>query len=102
MLFELRLHRGDYTRRAVADVEAANSAGKIEVAIAGDVIDSGAFGARGEDGSSVRGAAGNGGFSAGHQGARFWNGNFTADLDRLYDTFFVPFTPPPSQAHASK
>jgi len=49
----------------VADVEAANSAGEIEVAIAVDVIDSGAFGARGEDGSSVRGAAGNGGFAGG-------------------------------------
>src|SRR5258705_3487452 len=89
MLFELRLHRGDYTRRAVADVEAANSAGEIEVAIAVDVIDSGAFGARGEDGSSVRGAAGNGGFAAGHQSARGLTGNFSANLDRLHERFSV-------------
>jgi hypothetical protein len=69
VFLELRLNRSDYAGRAVANVEAADAAGEIEIAIAVDVFDGGAVGARGEDGRGVRRTARNGGFAAGHQGA---------------------------------
>src|SRR5258707_510978 len=84
MLFELRANGGEHARRAVADVEAADAAGEIEIAIAVDILDGGAFGGSGENGRGVRRAAGNGGFAAGHQGAGVGAGYFGANLNGFH------------------
>src|SRR6266481_2768301 len=34
MLFELRLNRGDHARRTMADIQATDAAGKIQIAVA--------------------------------------------------------------------
>ena len=67
VFLELLTDRGEHVGRAMADIEAADPAGKIEIAIAVDVLDGGAFGASGKNRRGVRRAAGNGGFAAGHQ-----------------------------------
>src|SRR5215467_8253753 len=69
VLFELLADRGEHSRRAMPGVETPDATGKIEVAIAINVFEDGAFGARGENGRGVGGAARNGGFAAGHKGA---------------------------------
>src|SRR6266851_5155342 len=84
VLLELRADGGEYARRAMADVEATDAPGEIEIAIAVDVLDGGAFGARGEDGRGVRRAAGNGGFAAGHQGAGLGARYFGANLNGVH------------------
>jgi len=38
MLFELRLNRGDHPRRTMADIQAADAAGKIQIAVAIHVL----------------------------------------------------------------
>jgi len=62
VLLELFRGGGEDAGRVVADVEAADTTGEIEIAIAVDVFDGGAVGARGENWRGVRRAAGNGGF----------------------------------------
>src|SRR5205807_5005054 len=84
---ELLADCGGYTRRTMASVEAADAAGKIEIAIAVEVFDDRAFSARSENGRGVGGAAGNGGFAAGHERAGFGAGDFGADLDGFHDWF---------------
>ena len=49
VFLELLADRGEHARRAMANIEAANAASEIEIAIAVDVLDDGAFGARGEN-----------------------------------------------------
>ena len=81
VLLELLADGGEHAVRAVADVEAADAAGKIEISIAVDVLDGGAFGASGENRRGVRRAAGNGGFAARHQCAGFGSRYFRANLN---------------------
>src|SRR4029077_19235665 len=69
MFFELFADSGEHAGRAVANIEAADAAGEIEIAIAVDVFDGGAVGGRGENWRSARRSARNRGFAAGHQGA---------------------------------
>jgi len=57
VLFKLLADGGEHARRAMADVEAADAAGKIEIAVAVDVLDGSAIGARGEHRRGVRSAA---------------------------------------------
>src|SRR6266481_4767635 len=84
VLLELFADGGEDAGRAVADVEAADATGEIEIAIAVDVLDGGAFGARGENWRGVRRAAWNGGFAAGHQGAGLGAGYFGANLNGIH------------------
>ena len=93
MFFELRLNRGDDTRRAVANVEAADAAGKIDVPVAVDVFDGGAIGACRENGRGVGGPARDGSFAARHQRARTRPGNFRSNLNRSHFLFLF-FWPP--------
>src|SRR5260370_34909858 len=72
----------------MADVEAADAAGEIEIAIAVDVLDGGAVRAGGEAGRGVRRAGRNGGFAARHQGAGLGSGDFGANLNRVHDFCF--------------
>src|SRR5256885_3048574 len=69
VLLELLADGGDHPGRAMADVEAADTASEIEVAITVDILDGGAFCACGENRHGVRWAAWNRGFAAGHQSA---------------------------------
>src|SRR5260370_6753630 len=89
VLLELLADGGEDARRAVADVEAADSASEIEIAIAVDVFDDSAVGGSGENGRGVRRAARNGGFAAGHQGARLWSRDFGANLGGFYQRLSV-------------
>src|SRR6266850_61904 len=66
---ELLADRGEHPGRAMADVEAADAASEIEVAIAVDIIDSCALRACGENRRGVRWTAWNRGFAARHQSA---------------------------------
>jgi hypothetical protein len=68
----------------MADVEAADAAGEIEIAIAVDVLDGGAIRAGGENWRGVRRAARNGGFAAGHQGAGLGAWYFGANLNCVH------------------
>jgi hypothetical protein len=63
---ELGAQSSDDARSAMANVEAADAAGKIEKAIAIDVLEKGAFGARGENGRGVIDAARDGRGAAAH------------------------------------
>src|SRR6266478_525937 len=66
VLFELLADGGEEARRAVTNIETANAAGEIEIAIAVDVFNGGALGVRGENRRGVRRAAGNSRFAASH------------------------------------
>src|SRR6266850_31403 len=66
---ELLADRGEHPGRAMADVEAADAASEIEVAIAVDIIDSCALRSCGENRRGVRWTAWNRGFAARHQSA---------------------------------
>src|SRR5205807_6439552 len=81
VLFELLAEGGNDAGRTVAGVEAADAAGKVDVAIAIHVFDDGSFSARGENGRGVGRAARDGGFGAGQGGAGVGAGNFRAGLD---------------------
>src|SRR5690349_761604 len=69
----------------MAGVEAADAAGKIEIAIAVHVFDDGSCGTGSEDGRGVRRAARDGGFAAGHQRAGSWARDFGAKLNGFHD-----------------
>ena len=69
MLPELLADRGDHAAGAMTDVEAADTAGKIEIAITVDVLDDGAIGARSENERGIRRSARNGAFASRHQSA---------------------------------
>src|SRR5213082_1663327 len=84
VFFQLLADPGGHARRAVADIEAADAAGKIEIAIAIDVFDDSGFGARGENGIGVGRAARDRGFAAGHQSAGLGAGDFGAKLDGFH------------------
>src|SRR5260370_39699561 len=101
MLLELFTDCGENARRAVADVEAANAAGEIEIAIAVDVLDGGAIRAGGENWRGVRRAAWNGGFAAGHQRAGLGARDFRGNLKCVHGFRFFIFrqktgSPPPA------
>src|SRR5437667_12451560 len=49
VFLELLTDRGEHARRAMANIEAADAASEIEIAVAVDVLDEGAFGARAEN-----------------------------------------------------
>jgi hypothetical protein len=71
----------------MADVEAADASGKIDEAVAVDVIDDRAFRSRGKERRGVIRAAGNGGFAAGHKDAGLGAGDFGAKLDGRHFLF---------------
>src|SRR5215472_8923229 len=64
-LIELLAKGGHHTRRAMANVKAADTSGKIEIAIAVDIFDCGTIRTSGENGRRIGGAARDGGFAAG-------------------------------------
>src|SRR6266581_1323602 len=76
-------------RATVADVEAADAAGEIEIAIAVNILDGGAFGARGENRRGIRRTARNRGFAARYQCAGLGARYFRAKLNCFH--FSVPF-----------
>src|SRR5947209_8139912 len=84
VLFDLLAQGCDHARRTVADIEAADTAGEIEVTIAIDVFERRAFGGCHEDGSTVVRTARNGGFASRHQRPRTGPGNFGANLNRSH------------------
>jgi len=75
--------------RAMADIVAADAAGKVDEAIAVDVLNHGAFGARGKNGSGVVDAARDGFTTALHQGTRFGSGNCGTQLDSSHFNTFL-------------
>src|SRR5436309_14671350 len=81
VLLDLLADRGEHAGRAMANIEAADAAGKIEIPIAVDVLDGGAFGASGENRRGVRRAAVNGRFSARDQCAGFGSRYLRANLN---------------------
>src|SRR4029077_3339143 len=87
VLLELIADRGKHAGRAVANIEAADAASEIEIAIGGDVFDNGAVGVGGENRGGVRRAARNGGFAARHKCARLWTGYFGANLNGRHFLF---------------
>src|SRR5260370_35441041 len=89
VLLELLADGGEDARRAVADVEAADSASEIEIAIAVDVFDDSAVGGSGENGRGVRRAARKGGFAPGPPGAALWAREFVASLDGFHQSLSV-------------
>src|SRR5208283_3775942 len=64
---ELRAHSSFHSRRAVPNVQTADAAGKIQIAIAVDVLDAGAFGPGNENRRDQLRAARDGGFAARQQ-----------------------------------
>src|SRR6266567_6172067 len=89
VLLDLFADGRKHARSAVADVEAADAAGEIEIAIAVDILDGGAFGARGENRRGIRRTARNRGFAARHQWAGLGARYFRAKLNCFH--FSVPF-----------
>src|SRR5258708_27365697 len=89
VLLELCADRREQARRAMADVEATDAAGEIEIAVAVNVLDGGALGARGENGRGIRRAAWNSSFAARHQSAGLGSGDFGAKLDCFHQRFSV-------------
>ena len=81
MLFELLADRGDDARRAMADIEAADASGEIDIAIAVDVFDHRAVRARCENGRGVGGSARDGRFAARHKRTRPRPRNFRSNLN---------------------
>src|SRR5260221_5762476 len=81
VLLELLAQCRYYARRAVTDVETANPACKIEIAIAVDVFERRALRRSHENGSAIVWPARNRGFAPGHQGPRARSGNFCANLN---------------------
>src|SRR5271165_3606122 len=71
----------------MTDVEAANSAGEVDVAIAVDVFDRCAIGARGENGRGVGRTAWDRRFATRHQRARTRTWNFRSNLNRSHFLF---------------
>src|SRR5579883_1996348 len=82
--FELRAEGRSDTRGLMTHIEAADSAGEIEVAVAVNVFERGAIGGGDEDRHGVVGAARDSGFAAGHERARTRAGNFRADMDGFH------------------
>jgi hypothetical protein len=66
MLFDLFAQRGYYSRGAVPNIEAADTTRKVEIAIAIDIFQSGAFRRSHENRGVVVGSARNRGFSSFH------------------------------------
>src|SRR5713226_7709194 len=87
VLLELFPDRGEHPRRAVADIEAADTSGEIEIAITIDILDGGAVSSRGEDRRGIRRATWNSSFAARHQGARLGPRYFGANLNRRHFCF---------------
>ena len=81
MLFELCLNRGDHARRTVADIQAADAAGKIEIAVAVYVFDGDTVGACSKNRRGIGGTARNGSLAARHQRSRLRPGNFCFNLN---------------------
>src|SRR5882757_2634344 len=81
MLFELFANRGSDAGRLVTDIETADAAGEIDVAISVDVGEGRAFGRSGEDRSRIVGSARHGSFAALHQRNRARTGDFRLDLN---------------------
>ena len=81
MLLELLFDCGGDARRLMADVEAADAAGEIDVAIAVNVGERGAFSGRGENRDRVVWRARDGGFAAFHQRDRARAWDFRLDLN---------------------
>ncbi len=92
IFFKLFADRGNDARRAMADIEAADSSRKIDITVAIDVFDGSAIRTRCENGRGVGGPAGDGGLAAGHESARPRPGNFRSNLNRSH--FLFPFAPP--------
>src|ERR1700687_3691609 len=84
VLLELFPQCRHHARRAVADVETTNPAGKIEIAIAVHILERRAFRGRHENGRAVVRPAGHRRFPPGHQGPRARSGNFRANLNRRH------------------
>src|SRR5216684_1289115 len=84
VFLELSAQCRHHARRSVADVETADSAGKIEIAIAVHVLERSTFRGSHENGRAVVWAAGNRGLPPGHQGPRARSGNFRANLYRRH------------------
>src|SRR5262249_6698430 len=78
---ELLTNRGNYTRRFVSDVQAADASGEIEIAITVNIFDHGAAGAGGEDRRGVRGTTRYCGFAPRHQSSRLRSRNFRTNLN---------------------
>ena len=72
---------GYYARRAVTYIENADATCKIEVAIAVNVFQHCAFGARCENWRGVENAARYGGLTTAHQLLRFWAWDWSAKLN---------------------
>src|SRR5262249_3393330 len=85
--------------RAMANIEATDATGKIEVAIAVDVFDSGAIRAGCKDRRGICRAARDGGLASGHERARLWPGNFRAKLDCFHWSLFAFTNGSPHQAN---
>ncbi len=93
IFFELLANRGDDARGAMADIEAADSSGEIDVAIAVDVFDGCAVGASGENGRGVGGTARDGSFATRHERARTRTWNFRSNLNCSHFLFLFLWPP---------
>src|SRR5271169_449220 len=71
----------------MADIEASDSAGEIDVPVAVDVFDSCAIGTRGENGCGISGTARDGGFATRHERARTRTWDFRSNLNRSHFLF---------------
>jgi hypothetical protein len=78
----LRVQRGDHARLAMAGIEAADTAGEIQVSIAVHVFDNGAFGAAHEDRGDLRYAARHGRATAIGQRSGAGSGNGSLQMNR--------------------
>src|SRR5260370_37168936 len=87
VLLELFPDRGEHAGRTVADIEATDASGEIEIAITIDILDGGAVSSCGEDRRGIRSTAWNASLAAGHQRAALAGGYLGADLNRRHFCF---------------
>src|SRR5260370_23281613 len=90
VLLELFPDRGEHPRRAVADIQAADASGDIEIALTIDILDGGAVSSCSENRRGIRRAAWNSSFTPRHQGARLGPRYFRANLNRRHFCFSLP------------
>jgi hypothetical protein len=71
-MFELAFDGGDDFGRTMANVEAADASGEVDVSVAINIVENSAFGFGNVDGRGVGEAARHGIGAAGGKGLRFW------------------------------
>jgi hypothetical protein len=77
----------------MADVEAADSAGEVDITVAVDIFDDRAIGTRGKDGRGVGGSARDGSLAASHERARSRSRNLRSKLNGSHFLFLLAASP---------